>query len=231
MADREKRNYNPLSALSFIALVQASWEYLLIEPSVGLINGGLAGYFWTCIWGVIGGFIIVLSFAEMASIAPVAGGQYHWVSEFAPARYQKFLSHQMGWMTILAWQAGNTTGSAFVATMIMSLIGVKDATYEFPAWHEFLLTVAVAILLLALNVLATAQIPAIQNALLILHVAMFWFVIILLWILSPRTSATAVFTSFSNTGNWKTMGLSLMLGQSAAAYSFTGRHFKTLVKR
>ena len=28
--------------------------------------------------------------------APTAGGQYHWVSEFAPRRYQKFLSYTSG---------------------------------------------------------------------------------------------------------------------------------------
>lgn len=28
--------------------------------------------------------------------APISGGQYHWVSEFAPPRYQKFLSYMTG---------------------------------------------------------------------------------------------------------------------------------------
>lgn len=28
--------------------------------------------------------------------APTAGGQYHWVSEFAPRKYQKFLSYITG---------------------------------------------------------------------------------------------------------------------------------------
>ena len=29
-------------------------------------------------------------------MAPTAGGQYHWVSEFAPRRHQKFLSYVSG---------------------------------------------------------------------------------------------------------------------------------------
>jgi hypothetical protein len=28
--------------------------------------------------------------------APTSGGQYHWVSEFAPKKYQKFLSYMTG---------------------------------------------------------------------------------------------------------------------------------------
>jgi choline transport protein len=41
------------------------------------------------------GFVIV-SMAEMASMAPTSGGQYHWVSEFAPKKHQKFLSYLVG---------------------------------------------------------------------------------------------------------------------------------------
>ena len=37
-----------------------------------------------------------MSLAEMASMAPISGGQYHWVSEFAPPKYQKFLSYFTG---------------------------------------------------------------------------------------------------------------------------------------
>jgi hypothetical protein len=48
----------------------------------------------------------MLSLAEMASMAPTAGGQYHWVSEFSPPSLQKPLSFFVGWMSTLSWQAG-----------------------------------------------------------------------------------------------------------------------------
>jgi amino acid transporter len=41
------------------------------------------------------GFVIA-SMAEMASMAPTSGGQYHWVSEFAPREHQRFLSYVVG---------------------------------------------------------------------------------------------------------------------------------------
>ena len=61
---------------------------------------------------------VILSMAEMASMAPTSGGQYHasvpcicdlaigftnflqWVSEFAPREAQKFLSYITGIVTI-----------------------------------------------------------------------------------------------------------------------------------
>jgi amino acid transporter len=62
----------------------------------GLIAGGLSGLFWSLCWAYLGQFFIVLSLAEMAAMAPTAGGQYHWVSEFAPREYQKVLSYISG---------------------------------------------------------------------------------------------------------------------------------------
>jgi amino acid transporter len=62
----------------------------------GLIAGGLSGLFWSLCWAYTGQFFIVLSLAEMAAMAPTAGGQYHWVSEFAPREYQKVLSYISG---------------------------------------------------------------------------------------------------------------------------------------
>lgn len=80
----------------------------------GLVNGGLAGLFWSYVWTFLGFSLIIMSLAEMASMyvahaarwsmlivrrAPTSGGQYHWVSEFAPPQYQKCLSYLTGTFT------------------------------------------------------------------------------------------------------------------------------------
>jgi amino acid permease len=39
-----------------------------------LVDGGTAGMFWSYTWIIIGQFFIVISLAEMASMAPTAGG-------------------------------------------------------------------------------------------------------------------------------------------------------------
>lgn len=61
-----------------------------------LIDGGPALLFWGLIVCGIGMTCVYASIAELASISPTAGGQYHWVSEFAPRRIQKFLSYFVG---------------------------------------------------------------------------------------------------------------------------------------
>lgn len=51
---------------------------------------------WMYVIAVLGFSFAILSMAEMASMAPTSGGQYHWVSEFAPRKAQKFLSFVTG---------------------------------------------------------------------------------------------------------------------------------------
>lgn len=81
--------------------------------------------------------------AEMGSMAPTVGGQYHWVSEFAPRDYQKFISYLMGWLCVLAWQVGCTSGAYLVGTQIQGLIVLNNPDYVFEQWHGTCLTIAV----------------------------------------------------------------------------------------
>ena len=53
----------------------ATWEFVLVSLALGLINGGFAGLFWTFIVTVILHSSVVVSLAEMESMAPTAGGQ------------------------------------------------------------------------------------------------------------------------------------------------------------
>ena len=52
---------------------------------------------WMYVVTLFGFIFAILSMAEMASMAPNSGGQYHWVSEFAPRSTQKPLSYITGW--------------------------------------------------------------------------------------------------------------------------------------
>ena len=92
------RHFRQLSVTSFTALSVAAWEMGLFLLSPGLINGGRAGLMWSSLWCSIGFGPVYISMAEMASMAPIAGAQYHWVSEFAPERWQRSLSYATGFV-------------------------------------------------------------------------------------------------------------------------------------
>lgn len=73
------RNFRFLSITSFVAIATAAWEIGLFILTPGLVDGGRAGLVWTALWNFVGFGPVYLSMAEMASMAPIAGAQYHWV--------------------------------------------------------------------------------------------------------------------------------------------------------
>ena len=91
------RHFRVLSMASFVAIATAVWEIGLFNLTPGIINGGRPGIIYSVLWNFIGFGPIYLSMAEMASMAPIAGAQYHWVSEFAPESMQKTLSYFTGY--------------------------------------------------------------------------------------------------------------------------------------
>jgi choline transport protein len=90
------RHFRLLSVASFAAIATAVWEIGLFEISPGLTDGGRPALVYSVLWNFIGFGPIYISMAEMASMAPIAGAQYHWVSEFAPEALQKPLSYFTG---------------------------------------------------------------------------------------------------------------------------------------
>ncbi|KAH8821459.1 GABA permease [Xylogone sp. PMI_703] len=217
-----RRNYRAVSAFCFASVLTAVWEYLLFANTQGLVDGGLAGLFWSYIWTFIGFSFVILSLAEMASMAPTSGGQYHWVSEFAPPKYQKLLSYVTGWMSVLSWQAGNASGSFLTGTIVQALIGLNDPSYDPKNWQGTLFVFAMVLILFICNVWGARLWAKMQNGLMILHIAAFLVVIIVLWVKAPHQSAKNVFTEFTNEGGWSSIGLSLMVGQITGIYSLVG---------
>lgn len=157
------------------------------------------------------------------SRAPISGGQYHWVSEFAPPQHQKFLSYVIGWMSTLAWQAGNASGSFLTGSLVQALIVVNYPDYEAKPYQGTLLVFANVVLLYVINIWGATIWPKLQNGLLVLHFLCFLAVFIVLWVAAPHQSAKAVFTEFSQEGGWSSMGLALMVGQITAIYSLLGK--------
>ncbi|KAM0719022.1 hypothetical protein Q7P37_004927 [Cladosporium fusiforme] len=214
-----RRDFRALSTLAFTVILQGSWEVLLVASTEALVAGGVAGLFWSYIWTYAGMTFVVLSLAEMASMAPTSGGQYHWVSEFAPPQYQKVLSYFTGWMSCMSWQAGAASGPFLVGTMIQSLVYVNKEEYESTNWQGTLMVWAITFIVYLGNVYGGSAMPVFQNVMLIVHVFGFLAIIVMFWVLAPRNTAEVVFTSFTNGGGWSSMGLALMVGQISAIYA------------
>ncbi|TKA42880.1 hypothetical protein B0A54_07096 [Friedmanniomyces endolithicus] len=187
------RHFRFLSTVSFVALATAAWEIGLFVLTPGLTDGGRAGL--------------------MASMAPIAGAQYHWVSEFAPDRYQRILSYISGWTSTIAWQAGNAQGLFLVGSLIQTMILINDDSYGFPSWQGTLLAFMAVLIAYTGVVYGARVLPYWQNAVFVVHILAYLGYIIPVWVSSPRATHAQVWTEFDNGGGWNTMGLSVLIGQ------------------
>lgn len=183
-----RRNFQFLSTLGFVSIYMATWEFVLVSLSIGFANGGFAGLFWCFITTVLCYASIVASLAEMASMAPTAGGQYHWVSEFAPPGAQRVLSYLSGWMSTLGWLASVASSNYVVGVQIEAMIEVLQPDFAFENWQLTLLMLAFTLVTIVFNTWGARVLPALETASLVGHIAGFFVVVIALLVLCPKNS-------------------------------------------
>lgn len=155
-----KRRFRFNSIVGYIIVLGLTWEFSLVVGVFSLSKGGAAGAIWLTLFVCCGMFMICLSMAEMASMAPTSGGQYHWISEFAPRSLQKQLSFAVGWLCALGWQAAMPSVCwmslvaidqqnadiriqvAYIAAQqVLALISVCNRDYVIQGWHGALMYV------------------------------------------------------------------------------------------
>ncbi|PYH78800.1 amino acid transporter [Aspergillus uvarum CBS 121591] len=217
------RNFRLLSVVGFSAVLMCTWEAVLFGASYGLTDGGKAGMIYTYLGAVIGFSFVILSMAEMASMAPTSGGQYHWVSEFAPPSKQRFLSYLTGWVCVLGWHTGIAGCCYTVANMLVGLLAINyPDSYVYQPWHVTLIVIAAALGALLFNTLLAQKLSFIEGIILIVHCFGFFGILIPLWVLSPTAPASEVFGSFEDNGSWGNMGLACLVGLTGPIYALIG---------
>ncbi|RDW81020.1 putative GABA permease [Aspergillus mulundensis] len=217
-----RRNFRFISILGFACTLISTWEVILTLLTSVLTDGGTAGLIWGFIIVTVGFSLVFASLSEIASMSPTSGGQYHWVSEFAPRRCQKFLSYITGWLTAIGWQCAIVTIAMLAGTIIQGLIVLNDPGYSFERWHGTLLVVAITAFSIFFNTFLARNLPVVEALILIIHVVGLFAIIIPLWVLAPRNNAKAVFTEFNNGGGWNSDGTATLVGFSTTITAMIG---------
>ena len=74
----------------------------------------------------------------------------------------------------------------------------------------------------AINIFGSKLIPRLQNLIFALHIMAYICFIVPIWVNAPKASAKQVFTEFSNTGGWSSMGFAVLAGQLSGIYTQVG---------
>lgn len=122
----------------------------------------------------------------------------------------------------MAWQAGNAQGVLLVGTLIQDIISINNPSYSFPRWHASLLVIGAVLIAFVGNVYGAKVLHVWQNAVFAIHVLAYFAFIIPIWVNAPRATSAEVWTEFSNSGGWPTLGLSVLAGQLSGVVSQVG---------
>ncbi|KAL8919649.1 MAG: hypothetical protein Q9208_006681 [Pyrenodesmia sp. 3 TL-2023] len=199
-----RRNFNFVPILGFSAVLICTWELLFANLLFALSDGGTGGLFWGFTIACVACAFIYLSMAEMASMTPTAGGQYHWVSEFSPRWCQKYLSYISGWLLAIGWQ-GAIVGLSFVAgTIVQGLVTLSNPNYVPQQWHGTLLVIAAVVIAIAINIFLSKKLPIAEWFILVLHVVGLFAIIIPLLAMAPKNSARVALLDITNNAGWST---------------------------
>lgn len=165
----------------------------------------------------------MLSLAEMSSMTPLAGAQYHWTAALAPPRVQAFSTWIQGWITVFGWQASTTSICYLVASQIQSMVLLNDSGYIPKQWHGTLIMWAIILGSGLVNIYGIKIMPALQMMGGILHITLFIALVVPIILLSRRSTSQFVFTElFTAEGGWESPGIAWCLGMLTVTYCFLG---------
>ncbi|EKG21164.1 Amino acid/polyamine transporter I [Macrophomina phaseolina MS6] len=217
-----KRIFGLLPIIGLTCSLVITWEAMLIVFQGALLNGGNPGLIYGYIFVWFGTILQVIVMAEMASMIPLAGGQYNWVAVLSPPSCSKFLSYMTGWTCVIGWQCMAASGGYLGGTLIQGLLVLNYPGYDFQRWHGTLIYFAVIAVAFFTNTVTKPLLPIIELFFLVFHILGFFALVIPLVVLAPHASAKEVFATFYDGGNWRSDGLSFFIGLTVTMFAFVG---------
>ncbi|KAL2835863.1 amino acid/polyamine transporter I [Aspergillus pseudoustus] len=207
-----ERYLNFFSSVAFSACLLATWESAGGSLLSGLYNGGPAAIVYGIILSTVGNLAIACSLAELASLHPTAGAQYHW-SYFLAPRGRRFISFFQGWVTVFSWSALVCIAPYFIGTQIQGMVVLANPEYELVRWRGTLLMWAVAIVPIIINIFARRVLAGIEVAAGIMHVVFLPVTIAVFVILAERNPNEFVWDTFvGGLSGWKDSGVVFSIG-------------------
>lgn len=119
-------------------------------------------------------------------------------------------------------QVGNAAIAYLAGTVIQGTVTLNNPDYVPHPWHGTLMIWAVLTFSILFNTFLASKLPLVEGVILCLHIAGFFAILIPLWVLGDRGSASEVFFTFSDGGGWGNQGLSCLVGMLTTVFSLIG---------
>jgi choline transport protein len=158
-----KKQFNAVTLLSMAFVICNSWAGISGSLQLALLEGGPATLIYSILLSTTAYFSIAASLAELASVYPTAGGQYHFTSILATQSTRRSLSYACGLLSIFSWVSIGVSVNVISAQQVMALVAALHDEFTTKSWHVFLVYQGLALCGLLYNIFALKRAPWTHN--------------------------------------------------------------------
>jgi choline transport protein len=234
-----RRNIGRLAMVCLSFNICNSWTAIASTLAIAISAGGT----FTVIYGIIIVSVVyaamAISLAELASIYPTAGGQYHFTSIIAPKRLSRILSYCCGAAAAYSWVFLSAAVTILAAQVLLAFPEYYVEGYEPQAWQYFLVFQAVNVVIMMYNIFLlkraswtheigcryTTLLACVSLLILLITVALtlLTFIVVCITCLarSTKQSSTFVWNNFQNNTGWPA-GVTFLTGLVTPAAMYLG---------
>ncbi|KAG9502174.1 hypothetical protein J7337_004999 [Fusarium musae] len=215
-----RRDIGPLRIIAIGFNIPNSWVAIAASLSTALAAGGtvslIYGTFVSCAFYACA----AVTLAELASVYPTAGGQYHFTSILAPQRYNRQFSYVCGMISTLSWTI-NAASVALIGSQLLVSFPQFFNGYEPERWHLFLIYQGLNLFSLFYNLFLLKRTNWIHDCAFILTLSTFFVTCITCLSRSEKQSSEWVWTTFETTTGWND-GVAFMTSLVTPCYMYGG---------
>lgn len=154
-----KKQFNAATLLSMAFIICNSWAGISVSVQLALLQGGPVTLVYSILISTTAYFAIAASLAELTSVYPTAGGQYHFTSILAPKKARRFLSYACGLLALFSWVAIGVAVTMIIAEQLMAVVAATHEGFVLKPWQVFLVYEAVVLFAFLYNLLALKRAP------------------------------------------------------------------------
>ncbi|PKX99343.1 putative choline transport protein [Aspergillus novofumigatus IBT 16806] len=218
-----KRKFSILSIIAVGYNISNSWVAIATSFAVAVQSGGAVSLLYGIIAVTVAMLCTGVTLAELASVYPTAGGQYHFTSILASERWSRSLSYFSGLAAVFSWITLAASIAVASTQALMAIVIRWQPRYVPQAWHYFLVYQLFNVAMVVYNIFLTNRTLWVYNAGFLLSLGTF----LAITIACPARSHTeidsfAIWTQFTNgSGGWPN-GISFLTGLSTPQFMLSG---------
>ncbi|KAJ2982100.1 hypothetical protein NQ176_g1620 [Zarea fungicola] len=217
-----RRRFTGLEITAVGYNICSSWLGIAASFTLAVASGGSV----TLLYGIIlVSFVFVCNggtLAELASVYPTAGGQYHFASILAPQKYSRPVSYVCGLFAVFSWIVTIAAVAVLLGQEVLAIVLNYVDSYRAQSWHLFLAYLAFSTLSALYNVLLLKRSAWIYDVGMILSLTLFAVVTVTCSARAQqRPSTAAVWTTIVNDSGWPD-GVLFLIGTLTPQFMFVG---------